>query len=156
MIGAIPNPTKTVQVNYPFETCESLMNNFNSILNKYQMKGYELETIDSVLNTWIYKKSELLSFGVKILISLQPNGDKTQFNIEVQREIGAFDRPHEVTFANNYINDLMRAISMGLNPPSAAEEQNFIAKQEINNNSDSSVGMIFVFFVILFMVYMCA
>lgn len=156
MIGVIPNPTKTVQVNYPFETCQYMMDNFQEILQKFQMTGFELETKDSVLNTWTYKKSEVLSLGSKVIISLQPKDEQTIITIEVQRTIGAFDKSHEITFANAYITDLFRAISMTLNPPSEAEQQEFITKQNVMSNGDTGFGVIMVIVAFVFVMSLLA
>lgn len=152
MIGVIPNPTKTVQVNYPFELCQFMMDNFNEVLQKFQMTGFELEIKDSVLNSWTYKKSEVLSFGSQVIISLQPKDEQTIITIEVQRTIGAFDKSHEITFANAYITDLFRAISMTLNPPSESEQQEFITKQKVVANGDNGFGVIAVILIFWFVI----
>lgn len=156
MIGAIPNPTKTVQVNYPFDTCLYMMQNFTEVLNKFQMTGYELETEDTVLNTWTFKKSEVLSLGSKVIISLLPKDNQTIITIEVQRTIGSFDKSHEITYANSYINDLFRAISMTLNPPSEEEQKQFIEKQNIVTSGDNGFGVIMVVVGFCFLFYVMA
>jgi hypothetical protein len=161
MIAAIPNISKTVQVNYPFEVCKFLMDNFNEALEEYRVTGYHLEFKDEVLNTYTYKKGEILSFGVKIIIGIQPSANQTVFTVEVQREIGAFDRAHEIGMANGYLNDILRVISMGLNPPSEEEAKLFIKKHENAQIAKEDVSTTFsvlfvVFFVLPFLVALCS
>ena len=154
--GAIPNPTKTIQVNYPYQTCKELMDNFQSIIDRYKMGGYKIESKDEVLNTYVLSKGEILSFGVRIHINLQPSGDQTILNVEVQRLIGAFDQAHEIGMANRYLNEILKGISMGLNPPSEEEENKFIEQQNILNNSDSSLVWWFIIIMMVVLLPMCA
>jgi hypothetical protein len=76
--------------------------------------------------------------------------------VEVQRLIGAFDQAHEIGMANRYLNEILKGISMGLNPPSEEEENKFIEQQNILNNSDSSLVWWFIIIMMVVLLPMCA
>lgn len=154
--GAIPNPTKTFTVSYPYQTCKDLMDNFNSIITRYKMSGYELVSKDEVLGTYTFKKGEILSFGVHIIIGVQPSGENTAFTVEVQRLIGAFDQAHEIGMANRYLNEILQAISMGLNPPSETVAAEFVRKQEIYSDNGGAVWTVILIILLPFLITMCS
>jgi hypothetical protein len=147
--GAIPNPTKTIQVNYPNKQVQDAVDNLLETMKQYRMDGYIFHTKDEVLNTYIFRKGEILSFGVEIHINLNPVGEQTAVNVEVQRVIGAFDRPHEIGLANQYLKEVFQAISFALSPPSQEVQNQMIQSNEAKNQSEGNI-LLFVFAVTIF------
>lgn len=142
--GAIPNPTKTIQVNYPHQQVQYAVDNLLETMKRYRMDGYIFHTKDEVLNTYIFRKGEILSFGVEIHINFNSVGEQTAVNVEVQRVIGAFDRPHEIGLANQYLKEVFQAISFALSPPSEEVQNQVVQFNETKNNTEGNI-LLFVF-----------
>jgi len=154
--GAIPNPTKTIQVNFPYHLVQHAVDNLLDTMKKYRMEGYIFHTKDDVLNTYIFRKGEILSFGVEIHINLNSVGEQTAVNVEIQRVIGAFDRPHEIGLANQYLKEVFQAISFALSPPSEEVQNQVVQFNETKNNTDGTITLIIVALFVLFAIATCS
>jgi hypothetical protein len=107
MIGAIPNPTKKITIDFPLEQVKTGVKRIPSLLKKYKM----FKT-NEAFNVYTLEASEFLSMGVYIDINLTPVADtRTEFNVEVKRKLGSFDQWVEVQNANEHIDKLIDGLS---------------------------------------------
>ncbi len=107
MIGAIPNPKKTFEVDFNIEKLTSTIEFIPLKNNKYKFTSK-----NEILKTYRFEALEFLSLGVYIDISIGFISDtKTKIEIEVSRKIGAFDQSHEVKKANDHIALIATLIS---------------------------------------------
>lgn len=119
MIGAIPNPTKKVTIDFPLNKVK------DGILNLPKMfKKYRLEKQNPMFNQYTLDGSEFLSLGVYIDFNLTSVTDnRTDVAIEVRRKLGAFDNWVEVQNANEHIQKIMDGLSKILTSPNGQVEQ---------------------------------
>lgn len=111
MLGTIPNPKKTIAVDYSLEKVKIGIERITK-----QAKKYEFEKSNPVFNQYTFKATETLSLGVFIDINLSSiSNDKTEITIEIRRKIGSFDQAHEVQKANEHISKLFDVIAKGIN-----------------------------------------
>jgi hypothetical protein len=107
MLGAIPNPKKTLAIDFSIEKIKSTIE-FIPLLNS----KYKFSSKNEILNSYIFEALEFLSFGIFADISLSKIDDKrTEITIEIRRKIGAFDQAHEVSRANDHIAAVFELIS---------------------------------------------
>lgn len=119
MIGAIPNPTKKVTIDF---TIDQVKNTVLTIPKVY--KKYRVQSQNPMFNQYTLEASEFLSLGVFIDINLnEVSSTKTEINIEVRRKLGAFDTWVEVQNANEHIQNLINAISKALTSPNGQVEE---------------------------------
>lgn len=110
MIGVIPNPKKSITVDFPLGAIKEAVTFIRDI-----DKRYALHSINDVFNQYTYQAGEFLSFGVFIDINLSSQSEtKTQINIEVRRKIGAFDKAFEVQYGNQHIENMIICITNAL------------------------------------------
>lgn len=111
MFGTIPNPKKTISIEYPLSQVKIGIERISK-----QAKKYEFEKSNPTFNQYTFKATETLSLGVFIDINLNPISDtKTEITIEIRRKIGSFDQAHEVQKANEHISKLFEIIANGIN-----------------------------------------
>lgn len=109
----LPNPTRQITVDF---TPEQVLDALKKVPKMFD--NYKLENINSVLKTLTFSTNEFLSAGVFIEVSFNSSlENKTQVNIEVRRKIGAFDQSHEITYANNHIQNILNSMSTFLSNP---------------------------------------
>lgn len=106
MIGVIPNPKKSFDLDFSsqdvFEKTKYL-----SLLTKYKFNSR-----NDILKTYRFEAAEFLSIGIYVDISISSITDaKTKVEIEILRKIGAFDKSHEVSMANDHIAKVSEGIS---------------------------------------------
>jgi hypothetical protein len=119
MIGAIPNPTKKVTIDFPISRVKDSVRNISKVYKKYTM-----EKENPMFNQFTLQASEFLSLGVFIDINLSEQGDnRTEINIEVRRKMGAFDEWIEVQNANNHIQNIIDALSRLLTNPNVKVQE---------------------------------
>ena len=144
MIGAIPNPTRSITLNYPVNEVADVLNDLALIHSHMNISGYEIKEKDSILNQWKISKGEFLSLGAIILVQLEELGEKTKVNIEVTRALGAYDNWVEVNNANKHLDVILKSISFGLNPPSQEEISKIQQTNQTENNSDVFASVVVV------------
>lgn len=106
-VFAIPNPRKTMQVDFSMDKVKNAVKNI-SLLNP----KYRLSSINEGFNQYTYESFEFLSLGVYIDIQLNSiNSEKTEINVEIRRKVGTFNQSHEVTNANNHIVNIFNYLS---------------------------------------------
>lgn len=106
-VFAIPNPKKTIQVDFPLEKVKLGVKNINLINTKYHF-----ETSNEIFNQYTYRASEFLSIGVYIDINLNKlSEDKTEITVEIRRKLGSFNHAHEITYANEHLMSIIDSIS---------------------------------------------
>ncbi|MFM7006336.1 MAG: hypothetical protein ACKOWX_03690 [Flavobacteriales bacterium] len=107
MLGAIPNPKKTLVIDFTINTIKTNIE-FLPLLNS----KYKFSSKNEVLNTYTFEALEFLSLGIFADISLSKQDEsRTEITIEIRRKIGAFDQAHEVSKANDHIAALFELIS---------------------------------------------
>jgi hypothetical protein len=107
MIGAIPNPKKTVTIDIPISQVKVASRNIDKV-----MKSCHFTEENDIFNSYKFSRSEFLSLGAFININLtEINDTKTQIEIEITRTVGAFDDWVEVQKANKHIEETVNAIS---------------------------------------------
>lgn len=126
MLGAIPNPKKTITIDYPLSQVKIGVERISK-----QAKKYEFEKSNPTFNQYTFKATETLSLGVFIDINLNSISDtKTEITIEIRRKIGSFDQAHEVQKANEHISKLLEVIANGINL-NESEFADMLNKEEI-------------------------
>ena len=107
MIGAIPNPQKTIQV----EKSIAYMNLAIPHLTLFTT-DYKLFKAKKALNFYTFETSEFLSLGVYIDINCSSTTDsRTDVTIEIRRKVGTFNQSHEVSNANSHISKIIDLIA---------------------------------------------
>jgi hypothetical protein len=107
MLGAIPNPKKSLVIDFSIDKLKSTVEFIPLLNNKYK-----LTSKNEVLNTFTFEALEFLSLGVYADISLSRQDEsRTELTIEIRRKVGAFDQAHEVSKANDHIAALFDLIS---------------------------------------------
>jgi DNA-directed RNA polymerase subunit RPC12/RpoP len=149
MIGAIPNPKKSITIDFPISKLKETI----GFIPLTKDKAYKFTSKNEVFNLYTFEATECLSLGVYIDISLsEVSENKTTIDREVRRKIGAFDKAHEVTSANNHISKIIELISLcvsltdeniaSLNKSTTKEQvqfNGFISKEE--NTSKYNCGV---------------
>lgn len=108
MIGAIPNPTKSITISVPFNRVKFSVDNLTKVV-----RFLHLRERNEMFNSYTFARNEFLSMGVFIDINLSDVGNgKTQINIEVRRKVGAFDESYEVQKASQHIQEIFNGISV--------------------------------------------
>lgn len=126
--NSIPNPKKSIQIDFPIEKVKQSVKNISLINKKYKVFNF-----NEVINQYSYESYEFLSFGVYLDIHLNSiNENKTEINIEIRRKIGSFDKSHEITNANEHIAKTLNAISVLLTK--SPEEINSLQNNFQTNN----------------------
>lgn len=119
MIGAIPNPKKSLSIEFPVAVVREAVIHIKDLNDKYQ-----LTKADHTLNIYTYASFEALSLGVYIDFSIAKKSEtSTELTIEVKRKLGAFDKWHEVTLANRHIDTVTAAISTFIGMPETEKEK---------------------------------
>lgn len=107
MLGAIPNPKKSLVIDFTITAVKSTIE-FIPLLNS----KYKFSNKNEVLNSYTFEALEFLSLGIFADISLSKlDESRTEITIEIRRKIGAFDQAHEVSKANDHIAALFELIS---------------------------------------------
>ncbi len=106
MIGAIPNPKKSFDIDFNskevFEKIEYL-----PLITKFKFTSK-----NEVLKTYRFESFEFLSFGVYIDVSISSISERrSKVEIEILRKIGAFDKSYEVSEAGRHIVEISEGIS---------------------------------------------
>jgi hypothetical protein len=107
MLGAIPNPKKSIEIDFSIDKITSTIEYIPLKNSKYKFTSK-----NEVLKTYRFEALEFLSLGVYIDISLSSISDtKSKIDIEVLRKVGAFDKTYEVSKANEHITAIATLIS---------------------------------------------
>lgn len=106
MIGAIPNPKKSFDIDFDskevFEKAQYL-----PLITKFRFNSK-----NEVLKTYTFESFEFLSFGVYVDVSISSITEgKSKIEIEIRRKIGAFDKSYEVSEAGRHIVEISEGIS---------------------------------------------
>jgi hypothetical protein len=106
MIGAIPNPKKSFDIDFDSKEV------FEKTQYLTKITKFKFHSKNEVLKTYRFESLEFLSFGVWVDISISSIAEgKTKIEIEVLRKIGAFDKSYEVSEAGRHIVEISEAIS---------------------------------------------
>lgn len=107
MIGAIPNPTKSITIDFPIQNVKQAIMGVPKAL-----KFTHFRESNEMFNTYTFSRTEFLSMGALINVNLtEVSESKTQVNIEIARQIGAFDNWVEVSKANEHIQGFINALA---------------------------------------------
>lgn len=113
MIGAIPNPTKKVTIDFSVDKVKQGIKDIPKAMSKYKFTKE-----NQMFNQITLEASEFLSLGVFIDFNLNPVSDnRTEINLEVRRKMGAFDNWVEVQNANEHIQKLFDGLTRTLTTP---------------------------------------
>jgi hypothetical protein len=152
MIGAIPNPQRSITLNYPVDHVTEVLNELSEVHKVMRIEGYTLQEKTPTILQWKFQKTEFLSLGSIIIVHLEEVGDRTKMSVEVTRVLGAFDSWVEVQNANKHLDVIFKSVAFGLNPPSEKEVYDLQVKQESANSSNNAISIIvgvIAFFVML-------
>ena len=107
MIGAIPNPTKSLTIQFPLDQVKIAARNINKVMSFCHFREE-----NEIFNSYKFSRTEFLSFGALINIHLKKVDElTTQIDIEISRQMCAFDDWVEVSKANRHLDETMKAIS---------------------------------------------
>jgi hypothetical protein len=107
MLGAIPNPKKSFDVDFSSQKIIDTIPYIPLVNNKYKFTSK-----NDVLKTYRFEALEFLSLGIYVDISISTISDsRSKIEIEVSRKIGAFDQSFEVAKANDHISRIATLIS---------------------------------------------
>jgi hypothetical protein len=122
MIGVIPNPKKSFQIDKSINEIYLAIEHLPLFSQKYK-----IFKSNKTLNLFTYEATELLSLGVYIDINCSSlTESKTEITIEVRRKVGTFNQSHEVTLANTHIVKITDLIAESV----GTDEQERILKAE--------------------------
>jgi hypothetical protein len=158
MRNTISNPTKSITVSSTQEEVKNALKALTKALTIQGKTGYKVENFDEFLGELQLTKTEFLSIGVKIIINTHyVNDSTTKVEMEVQRIVGAFDETHEVTRANDHINNISSALSLALREKiEITPEDEQQSQQEEMNNSKMGNNIILSIIIIIslsFLIY---
>jgi len=106
-VFAIPNPKKSIQVDFSLEKVRNSVKNISLLDSKYK-----IFSSNEIFNQYTYESYEFLSLGVYIDIHINSITDtKTEIAIEIRRKLGTFNESHEVTNANNHMHKMYDYLS---------------------------------------------
>lgn len=132
-VFAIPNPKKTIQVDFPIEKVKLSVQNISLRNDKYKFSK-----ANEIFNQYTYESLEFLSLGVFIDINLNKiNEDKTEITVEIRRKIGTFNQSHEITKANQHIEKTFECIAF-LTTKTPEEIEQYKATQTANKLASNS------------------
>lgn len=142
MLGAIPNPKKSFDVDFDSQKIIETIQ-YIALINK----TYKFTSKNEVLKTFRFEALEFLSLGVYVDVSVSSLTEtKSKIEIEVSRKIGAFDQSFEVSKANDHISRMANLISecMILTPSQINELE--LKKKPIpaENKAQSKTTMILI------------
>lgn len=124
MLGAISNPKKIIVVDFSLEKVKIGVERIAMLSNKYKFTKS-----NTIFNQTTYEATEFASLGVYIDINLSSlTENKTEIAIEVRRKIGSFDKSHEVTKANQHIDNMLEILSKAISY--SEEDVNAIQEKE--------------------------
>ena len=107
MIGAIPNPKKSVTLQFPFDDVKEAVKFISDM-----RPSYTVFNTNDVLNIYTFSATETLSLGVYIDVAIVKLDDiSTRLDIEIRRKIGAFDTMAEVTNGNIHLQNVITLVS---------------------------------------------
>jgi hypothetical protein len=122
MIGVIPNPKKSFQIDKSINEIYLAIEHLPLFSQKYK-----IFKSNKTLNLFTFEATELLSLGVYIDINCSSlTESKTEITIEVRRKVGTFNQSHEVTLANTHIVKITDLIAESV----GTDEQERILKAE--------------------------
>lgn len=131
-VFAIPNPKKSMQIDFPIDRVLQSV----KTINVFQKK-YKLQSSNEILNQFTYESFEFLSLGVYIDVQLNSlSENKTEIHVEVRRKVGSFDQSYEITKANEHLANVFEGISKGLSM--SPEELQKISEQVIVPKASTS------------------
>jgi hypothetical protein len=129
MIGAIPNPRKTITIDFPIEQVKVAARNIDKV-----MKFCHFREENDMFNSYKFSRSEFLSLGAFININLNSVGNsKTQVDVEISRQMGAFDEWVEVQKANKHVEEAINSIAYIIR--NGVPQNKSEAQEEIGNKS---------------------
>ena len=107
MIGAIPNPRKTITIDFPISQVKVAARNIDKV-----MQFCHFREENDMFNSYKFSRSEFLSLGAFININLSSvSNTKTQVDVEISRQMGAFDEWVEVQKANKHVEETINSIA---------------------------------------------
>jgi hypothetical protein len=128
---AIPNPKKTLTVNFDISKVADSIQAIPSL-----EKTYKLTKGNEAFNIYTLEAAEFLSLGIFADFSLNEIAEgKTEITLELRRKIGSFDESYEVSKANQHIDTLMdllsKAIVMGPDDLAKLKEKSLAESKEL-------------------------
>jgi len=133
MINAIPNPKKSLTIDFSMGNTKKGVERISIVHDKYKLVNR-----NDIVNQFTFDALEFLSLGVLIDINLSSiTEDKTTIDIEIRRKVGTFNQSHEVTSANNHIAKIIELFSIGI--AMSDDEINLIIK---NKKEKENEGLI--------------
>lgn len=145
----IPNPTKTIKINFSLSETRKAVKNIARLNSKFKKENF-----NDAIETYKFSTYEVLSLGAYIDISLSEiDKNKTEITITVSRKIGAFDKPVEVSLANDHIEKICEIISFAVNK-SDEELEAIISKsvQENKNRNNKNKKNALIFYSIFIVI----
>jgi|GEM_PF-2081725 len=110
MIHALPNPQKTVELEYSSKEVALAVFHIPQFTKKYK-----LFKTNELTKSFTFEASEFLSFGVYIDINVTSKSDtRSDVVIEVKRKIGTFDKQHEVSLAHDHIDEMLKLLTSSI------------------------------------------
>ena len=103
----IPNPKKSIIVDFSIEKIKNSVRNINLVNKKYKFTRS-----NEIFNQYTFESLEFLSLGVFIDINLTSLVDKTEITVEIRRKVGSFDQSHEITMSNIHLENIFSAIAL--------------------------------------------
>jgi hypothetical protein len=135
MIGALPNPKKTITIDFPISKLKQTI----GFIPLTKDKTYKFTSKNEVFNLYTFEATEFLSLGVYVDISFsEVSENKTTIEIEVRRKIGAFDKSHEITSANNHISKIIELISLCVSLTDEKIEKMTNPVEHLNSSTNSN------------------
>lgn len=138
MINAIPNPTKSITVNFPINVIRNATKNIDKV-----MQFCHFREGNDTFNYYKFSRNEFLSMGAFINISLsEVSNTQTKIDIEIARKVGAFDEWVEVQKAGKHIDETINAISYIIKNGVPVQKQQSSQPQSAGDTIATIVGLV--------------
>ena len=104
---SLPNPTKSISVNFPITKVKEAM----SLVPKVK-DGYTLAKSNEILNSFEFLKSETLSFGSTFQVNLEEVSEtKTLIQVLGKRTVGTINQAHEASQVTRGLDEIFEGVA---------------------------------------------
>ena len=155
-MGRINNPKKSVSVDMNINRIRMMVKNLYKVYTSIDINNVGNKE-DDFINTYYYHvREDGFTSGARAVITLKMiNENTTEIEVEMQREVGSYDKGWEVSSANRQIESIFSALSFLSTKPESEIETIKINENEMITTENGCFPMMFIimlFFIFLFFI----
>lgn len=152
-MSRINNPKKSVSVDMNINRIRMMVKNLYKVYTNIVINNVDNKE-DDFINTYYYHVREFgLTCGARAVITLKKiNENTTEIEVEMQREVGSYNRGYEVHKADKQIESIFSALSFLSTKTESEIETIKLNENEVITTENNGCAMVFVimsFFIIL-------